>query len=431
MRKLHQLLFSAFTAASLVMSSGVAMGTAHAAPNLHWSATWQASPQQVWTADFLFPTNISATLHDQTIRQVARISLGGDRVRLVFSNQYGKQPIKLGKVTIAEAATNSEIRPDSLRTVTFGGKESTIIPVGSSWLSDPVDLPVSSLAQVAVSIYLPDSTPVNTFHWDARQTAWIIAGNQTATTTFNHQSLQAQTTTTRTLLSGLQVENPQASPVVAVIGDSITDGATASLDKNTCWPDFLAARLAPHGVAVINAGISGARLLSDGMGSNALARLNRDILVQPGISSLIVALGINDIAWPGTAFAPNAKRPTLDDLTAAYHQLVEQAHSRGIRVIGTTITPFQDALPDTPLANYYSPEKDQLRQQVNNWIRHSRVFDAVIDFDKTLADRQHPARIAPAFDSGDHLHPGDTGNQAMANAVDLNLLLAQPSASFK
>jgi len=264
---------------------------------------------------------------------------------------------------------------------------------------------------------------MSTFHWDGRQTSWIAPGEQTSNLNWMHINEGMQNTTARLLLTGIQVEAKRSARAVVVLGDSITDGATASLDKNNRWPDFLATRLAPHGVAVVNAGISGARLLSDGMGVNALARLERDVLVQPGVHSVIVMLGINDISWPGTAFARNAKSPTLDTLTAAYRQLVEQAHARGVRVIGATLTPFEGALPGTPLDNYYDPDKDALRQQVNNWIRHSGVFDAVIDFDEALRDPAHPARIAGPYDSGDHLHPGDEGNRAMAEAVDLDALM--------
>jgi lysophospholipase L1-like esterase len=274
-----------------------------------------------------------------------------------------------------------------------------------------------------VSFYLPDATPMSTFHWDGRQTGWIAPGDQTSAFTLKIRDESVHSTTTRPLLVGIHVEAEQAARAVVVIGDSITDGATASLDKDNRWPDFLAARLAPHGVTVINAGISGARLLSDGMGVNALARLDRDVLAQPGVQSVIVMLGINDIAWPGTAFAPQSPRPTLDALTAGYRQLAEQVHARDLHVIGTTLTPFEGALPGTPLDNYYHPDKDALRQQVNDWIRHSGAFDAVIDFDAVLRDPEHPARMAPRFDSGDRLHPGDEGNRAMAEAVDLNALL--------
>lgn len=400
-----------------------------------WVSTWTASPQPVWHKDFLFPTNIPASLHDQTVRQTARISLGGARVRIVLSNAYGTQPVTVGKATVALPAANGALVAGSLHAVTFGGQASGTILPGASLVSDPVALAVPPLGQVAVSLYLPDATPMTTFHWDGRQTGWIVAGDQTAKTKLNASEVQeegqgegegqtqAQSTTARLLLSGILVEATAAARTVAVIGDSITDGATASLDKDSRWPDFLAARLASHGVGVINAGISGARLVSDGMGVNAVARLDRDVLSQPGVHSVIVMLGINDIAWPGTAFEPTRPRPMLASLVAGYRQLIEQAHSHGLRVIGATLTPFEGALPDTPLDNYYQPDRDALRREVNEWIRHSGAFDAVIDFDAALRDPSYPARFSALFDSGDHLHPGDEGNRAMAETVDLDVLL--------
>ncbi|MGJ7542036.1 SGNH/GDSL hydrolase family protein [Variovorax sp. LT1R16] len=393
-----------------------------------WVSTWSASPQPVWGSDFLFPTNMPAGLRDQTLRQVARVSLGGPRVRIVLSNAYGRQPLTVGRTTLARPLTHGAVIADSLRSVTFGGRASATIPPGASLLSDPIALPVTALEQLAVSLYLPEEVPLSTFHWDGRQTGWIVAGDQTMAPALQMEAPAARSTTARALLVGIQVEAAAPARAVAVIGDSITDGATASLDQDTRWPDFLAARLAPHGVAVVNAGISGARLLSDGMGVNALARFERDVLAQPGVQSVVVLLGINDIAWPGTAFAPASPPLTLEALTAGYRQLVEQAHSRGVRVIGATLTPFEGALPGTPLDNYYQPGKDRLRRQVNEWIRTSGVFDAVIDFDAVLRDPAHPARMASHFDSGDRLHPGDEGHRAMAEAVDLEALLPKLGA---
>lgn len=390
-----------------------------------WTATWVASPQPVWGPDFLFPTNVLPELREQTVRQVARVSLGGQRLRIVLSNTYGKEPLTIGKAAVARPRGGDEgaVAEDSQRVVTFGGQEAATILPGASLVSDPVALPVPALAQIAVSVYLPKATPVSTFHWDGRQTSWIVRGDQTTAPVLKTDEDSAQSTTARPLLTSIQVEADQTVRTVAVIGDSITDGATASLDNDSRWPDFLAARLAPHGVGVVNAGISGARLLSDGMGVNALARLERDVLAQPGVRSVIVVLGINDIAWPGTAFAREAPRPILDELTAGYRQLIEQARSRGLRVIGATLTPFDGALPGTPLEDYYHPDKDTLRRQVNEWIRHSGAFDAVIDFDAALRDPAHPSRMAARFDSGDRLHPGDEGNRAMADAVALDALL--------
>lgn len=424
MKESTKSLSRASAALTLALATGSAMTIVPAlAASPAWVVTWQASPQPVWGTDFLFPANVPPALHNQTVRQVGRISLGGRRLRIVLSNTYGNQPLTVGRATVARPRQDGEVVAGSLRTVTFGGRETASILPGASLLSDPVALPVSARAQVAVSVYLPKATPMSTFHWDGRQTSWIVPGDQSSALTLTQADGAISGTTARPLLTGIQVEAEHTARAVVVIGDSITDGAAASLDTDSRWPDFLAARLAPHGVAVVNAGISGARLLSDGMGVNALARLDRDVLAQPGVCSVIVMLGINDIAWPGTAFARDAQRPSLDTLTAGYRQLAEQVHARGARVIGATLTPFEGALPGTPLDNYYQPDKDALRQQVNDWIRHSGAFDAVIDFDAALGDPAHPTRIAARYDSGDHLHPGDAGNRAMAEVVDLQAVL--------
>lgn len=418
---------SRLPAVAVALTLGAATGAAPALAAPGWTASWQASPQPVWGEDFLFPVNLPPTLRDQTVRQVARLSLGGPRLRIMLSNQYGTAPVTVGTTTLAlpDAALPADsgaVVASSVRPVTFGGREQATIAPGASLVSDPVVLAVPALAQVVVSFYLPAATPMTTFHWDGRQTGWIAAGDQAAATAL--ATTGAQRTTARPLLSAIAVETDCAAPAVAVavLGDSITDGATASLDADHRWPDFLAARLAPHGMAVVNAGISGARLLSDGMGVNALARLERDVLAQPGVRTAIVMLGINDIAWPGTAFARHAQRPTVDQLTAGYRQLVAQAHARGVRVIGTTLTPFEGALAGTPLADYYSPDKDAVRVQLNEQIRAGDIFDAVIDFDAVLRDPAHPGRMAPRYDSGDHLHAGDEGNRAMAESVDLRSL---------
>ena len=195
------------------------------------------------------------------------------------------------------------------------------------------------------------------------------------------------------------------------------------MDRDTRWPDFLAARLADKHVAVLNAGISGARLLQDKMGDNALARLDRDVLSQPGIASVIVLIGINDISWNHMAFAPDDGAADAEQLIAGYRQIIARAHARNVRIVGATLTPFEGALKDTPLMGYYSADKERMRQSVNDWIRHSGEFDAVIDFDALLRDPAHPTRLLPAYDSGDHLHPGDAGTQALAETVDLEALL--------
>ncbi|MEG0885206.1 MAG: SGNH/GDSL hydrolase family protein, partial [Janthinobacterium sp.] len=325
------------------------------------------------------------------------------------------------------AESASAIRPDSLRTLTFAGQPAASMAPGAPLVSDPVDLAVPDLARLTVSVHLPQPSPTATFHWDGRETAWIAPHDQTRAARIDEAQTGVQTTTARLLLSAIEVEAAPGAQAVAILGDSITDGASASLGMDARWPDFLAERLAPQGVAVINAGISGARLLSDGMGENALARFERDVLAQPGVRTVVVLLGINDISWPGTAFAPREQRPTLAELKAGYAQLLAQARRRSVRVVGATVTPFEGALPGTPLSDYYQPEKELLRQQLNAWIRGSGQFDAVLDFDALARDPAHPLRLLPAYDSGDHLHPGDAGNRALAEGIDLPLLLNDQS----
>ena len=392
-----------------------------------WLASWTASPQAVWGRDFMFPANVPAVLHGHTVRQVARLSVGGPRVRIVLSHAYGKVPLRIGAATVALAANGSAIEAASLRTLTFAGQPAASMAPGAPLISDPVDLAVPDLARLTVSVHLPQPSPTATFHWDGRETAWIAPHDQTRATRIDEAQTGVQTTTARLLLSAIEVEAAPGAQAVAILGDSITDGASASLGMDARWPDFLAERLAPQGVAVINAGISGARLLSDGMGENALARFERDVLAQPGVRTVVVLLGINDISWPGTAFAPREQRPTLAELKAGYAQLLAQARRRSVRVVGATVTPFEGALPGTPLSDYYQPEKELLRQQLNAWIRGSGQFDAVLDFDALARDPAHPLRLLPAYDSGDHLHPGDAGNRALAEGIDLPLLLNDQS----
>lgn len=398
----------------------------------HWVASWTASPQPVWGADFFLGTNIPAVVRDQTIRQVARISLGGRRLRLVLSNAYGRQPVVIGRVSVALAGDGPAIRRSSLRNVTFGGQASATLPAGAPLLSDPIDLPVSALSHLSISIYLPASTPITTFHWDGRQTAWIAAGDQSASSTMDTKKSATAVITSRTLLTGIDVQTGQpGARAVAAFGDSITDGNGATVDADARWPDFLADRLVHHNVAVINAGISGARLLSDKMGPNALARFGPDVLDQPGVRAVIVLLGINDISWPGTAFDPTGKPPTLPSLEYGFRQLIAQAHRKNVCLIGATLTPFAGALHDTPLDNYFNADKEALRQRLNRWIRTSGSFDAVLDFDLWARDPRQPTRLAARFDSGDHLHPGDAGNRFLAESIALDVLwraIGEPAA---
>lgn len=384
-----------------------------------WVTTWAASPQKVWNKDFVFPTNIPDQISNQTIKQISQISLGGEAVRLVFTNQYGDQPLYIDKTTVGLIKGQS-LKSKSAYPVYFSGKLKAQILPGKQLISDPIPLPVPDHAQLMVNTFIQKPTTFKTFHWDAKQTSWLITGNQTAN--LNTPS-SAKTTTARLLLSAVEVKPKRKAHVVAVIGDSITDGATATLDANTRWTDFLAKRLSPHQVAVINSGISGNRLLTDGMGDSALKRLNSEVFQYSGVKTLIVLVGINDISWPGTAFAPKQQIPSFEALTEGYKRVVKEAHEQGIQVIGGTLLPFSGALPNTPLDNYYQPNKDELRQRINHWMRTSKTFDGVLDLEQGLKDSKHSDRLNPIYDSGDHLHPNDKGNQQMANLVDLNQLL--------
>ncbi|QNX32464.1 SGNH/GDSL hydrolase family protein [Acinetobacter seifertii] len=385
-------------------------------PQHQWITTWSASPQKVWNKDFVFPTLIPEQITNQTIKQISQISLGGEAVRLVFTNQYGEQPLYIDQTTIG-LANAASLKSKSTYPVYFSGQLKAKILPGKQLISDPIRLAVPDHAQLVVNSFIQKPTTFKTFHWDAKQTSWLISGNQT--TNLNAPT-NAKTTTARLLLSAIEVKPKQKAQVVAVIGDSITDGATATLDANTRWTDFLAKRLSPHQVAVINSGISGNRLLIDGMGDSVLKRLNNEIFQYTDVKTLIVLIGINDISWPGTAFAPKQQIPSFGALTKGYQRVVNEAHKQGIQVIGATLLPFSGALPNTPLDNYYQPNKDQLRQRINHWIRTSHTFDGVLDLDEGLKDPKHPNRLNPIYDSGDHLHPNDRGNQHMAELVDLD-----------
>ncbi|MFK8985766.1 SGNH/GDSL hydrolase family protein [Acinetobacter seifertii] len=386
-----------------------------------WITTWAASPQKVWNKDFVFPTNIPDQISNQTIKQISQISLGGEAVRLIFTNQYGDQPLYIDQTTIG-LANAASLKSKSTYPVYFSGQLKAKILPGKQLVSDPIELAVPDHTQLEVNSFIQKPTTFKTFHWDAKQTSWLISGNQTTNFT---TPTDAKTTTARLLLSAIEVKPKQKAQVVAVIGDSITDGATATLDANTRWTDFLAKRLSAHQVAVINSGISGNRLLTGGMGDSALDRLKKEIFQYSGVKTLIVLVGINDISWPGTAFAPKQQIPTFEALTQGYKGVVDEAHRQGIQVIGATLLPFSGALPNTPLDNYYQPNKDELRQRINHWIRTSHTFDGVLDLEQGLKDPKHPDRLNPIYDSGDHLHPNDRGNQQMANLVDLNELVNQ------
>ncbi len=378
-----------------------------------WVSTWTASPQP---PRGVMPTSFS----NQTVRQIVRVSIGGTKVRIRLSNEFGTKPVLIGAASVGLTSGSSDIVSGSLRPLTFGSSKSITVLPGAPALSDPVELNVAPLSDVAVNLYLPAATDLDTVHQIGLQTAYVsAAGDFTASSEFP----AVDKFTSRFFLAGVMVEPSSRARAIVTFGDSITDGSNSTVNANRRWPDVLARRLKEAGapVAVLNQGISGNRVLSDGAGTSALARFERDVLSQPGISHVVILLGINDIGWPGTAIEPNGIIRTADEIIAGYKQLIERAHLRSIKVIGGTLTPFENALAGRPNQGYFTPDKEAKRLAVNNWIRTSGAFDAIIDFDRVIADSARPAAMAAPYDSGDHLHPNDAGYRAMGESIDLKL----------
>ncbi len=418
----------------LPVAAAVALAAVSMAPPIYaqradagdWIETWTASPQPIWDAEFVVPINVPRALRNQTVRQIAAVSIGGNRMRVVLSNEYGSKPLVIGAAHVALAGSGSAIVAGSDRALSFEGHPSVTIPPGAPVISDPVDLTVAPLSNVAVSLFLPEQTPLTTIHWEGVQTAYISPeGNFVGDADMKADS----TIKARLFLSGIMVDAPPNARAVVAFGDSITDGATSTPDANHRWPDVLARRLVQEGgapIAVLNEGISGARVLSDRMGVNALARFDRDVLSHPHADTVILMMGINDIGWPDCLLAPHEPAPSADAIIDGYKQLIARAHLHGMRIIGATLTPFEDTFKGKAFEGYYNTDKEQKRQAVNQWIRSSGAFDGVIDFDAVARDPNHPAHIQAAFDSGDHLHPQDDGYKAMADSIDLKVLTGQP-----
>jgi lysophospholipase L1-like esterase len=359
------------------------------------------------------PAPPPSTFNNQTIRMIVHTSIPGRRARVQLSNSHGTAPLVVGAVHIALRAKGSEIVAGSDRALTFSGRPTAWIPAGASVVSDAVDLNVPADADLSVSVYIPGDSGPATMHATGLHTNYIANGNVTGDASI----ADARTTQSWYWLSSVEVLAPPETAAVVTFGDSITDGARSTPDTDRSWPSQLAKRLKENGVnnvAVLNHGISGNRVLRDGAGINALARFDRDVLAMPGVKWVMLLEGINDIGQGARANANPNDAVDADMLIAAMRQLVERAHAHGIKVIGCTVLPYEGAA-------YYSENGEVIRQAVNQFIRNGGVFDAVVDFDAVTRDPANPKRFRPEHDSGDHLHPGDAGYKAMADAIDLSL----------
>jgi lysophospholipase L1-like esterase len=377
----------------------------------HWVATWAASPQLTEEANLPPPPGFG----DVTLRQVVHVSIGGDRLRVRFSNAFGRTPLTLRSARIARSGGGGAIQPATDRALTFSGRTSVTIPEGALVVSDPLAFELPPLTNVAITVSMKGAPAEVTGHPGSRTTSYLQAGEAASA-----PDLSAAVRVDHWyFVNGIDVAADAGARAVAVLGDSITDGRGSTTNGNDRWPDNLARRLQANAgtarVAVVNHGIGGNRLLRDGLGPNALARLDRDVLALPGVRWLIVLEGINDIGTRVAARAKGEPWATAEDIIAAYEQVIDRARARGIRVYGATILPFEGA------SSYFTPDGEADRQKVNRWIRTSGRFDGVIDFDAATRDPQAPLRLAPAVDGGDHLHPSAAGYRVMADAIDLGL----------
>jgi lysophospholipase L1-like esterase len=389
----------------------------------HWVATWGTAQllvrppaPQAAAANAPQATPGARGFSNQTIRMIARVSIGGRRLRVKLSNAFNSAPLTVGAARIALRAKDSEIVSGSDRPLLFNGRTGCVIGPGIVLTSDPVDLDVPALSDVAVSLYLPGETGPPTNHATALHTTYIADGDATGQPAMP----EAKTTQSYYWLAAIDVAAPAGASAIVTFGDSITDGARSEPETNHSWPALLAARLARQketaNIGVANLGIGGNRVLRDVTGASALARFDRDVLSQSGVGWVMLLEGINDIGHGAT------EPVTADDLIGGYRQIIGEAHTHGIKVVGCTLTPYEGA-------GYATEKGEAIREAVNEWIRTSGAFDAVVDFEAATRDPNNPKRFRPDFDPGDHLHPNNAGYEAMANAIDLSIFGGKRSAS--
>jgi lysophospholipase L1-like esterase len=373
-----------------------------------WVGTWAASPM---LAEGGFRVHPFASV---TLREIVHISNGGQQLRVRFTNEFGLDPLIIGDAHVALSAGAADIQDGTDHALTFGGAAVGRIPPGAVIYSDPVSLAVAPLSDVAVSFYLPSQVMRNeTLHISANQDNYAASGDLCAAKTLP-QPVNLQSWY---FLDGIDVPAVEGARAIVTLGDSITDGSHSTINANRRWPDVLAARLKQdpslNQVSVLNEGIGGNRVVNDATGPSALARLDRDVLAQNGVRYVIVLESINDIGRFSRFQGPEDDI-TTEQLEQGLKQIADAAHQHGIKAIGATLTPYGGA-------GYYSEKGEKTREDINNWIRQSGIFDGVVDFDRATGDPQNTTHFNPLYDSGDHLHPNDAGYKAMGESIDLGL----------
>jgi lysophospholipase L1-like esterase len=379
--------------------------------NEQWGGTWATALHEPSPG----PPGLTNTgFSNQTLRQIVHSTVAGDQVRVRLST-FGAGALTIGAARVALRAENASIVPESDRLLTFGGKGSITIPAGAVVISDAVALHVPALSDLAVTIYLPGVTGPATWHFSALQTSYISPDGDFAETISMPVASSAQGWF---WLSGVEVKTSKQTGTVVAFGDSVTDGVGSTPDTNGRWPDHLARRLVArpgnHQMGVLNQSITGNRLLHDGIGPSGLARFDRDVLAQPGVTHVIVLLGNNDI-WLGETLFPG-QAVSAEQIIQGHQQLIRRAHAAGLIIYGATLTPVEGFVP-APVFTVVEAK----RKLVNAWIRTSGEYDGVIDFDEIVRDPSIPTRWLPDYDVGDHLHPNDAGCEAMGNGIDLEL----------
>lgn len=400
--------------------AGVAalIGLAAVAPaSAEWVASWSAPPHAPLGTQGPFA---AASYDNATLSQILRVSQGGERLRVRFSNRYGTGPLTIGAARVVRIDDEGKELPGSSRTLSFGGDPSAVIPRGAPFASDAVTLAVPSLSRLKVEFYLPKPTGPCTCHLTGVDELAVSPPGDFVGKPFVPVS-KAQF---RAFLSVVEVDAPKGLGTIVAFGDSITDGVGATAGANHRWPDILANRLQAAGKqwAVANAAISGNRILSPGMGDSALARFDEDVLSLPNVKYLIIFEGVNDI---GNRFASRGPNPpgfpaldqpeiTVEQMIAGYKQLIGRAHEKGIKVIGSPIGPYKGAA-------YWTEDGEAARQKINDWIVNGEAFDGVVRLDTAFADPADPRQMREGYHFGDHLHGNDAGLKAVGDSIDLSL----------